>query len=79
MGQQEVLEYLKKLRNCGDDEYKPASKIIKDLQSDGMTNGSLRRVRYNLVKLEAFGYVEAKINSKRGNWRREWRIRQKYI
>lgn len=79
MGQEEVLRYLIKVRKCGDESFIPASKIIKGLQAEGVTNGSLRRVRYNLIKLEAFRFIDARINSKKDNWRREWRVKKKYI
>lgn len=79
MGQQDVLNHLKELRQNFGDVFFPASTIIKDLEAKGLTNGSLRRVRFNLVKLETFGFIEAKINSERGNWRREWRIKKKYM
>lgn len=75
MGQAEVLNYLKVLRCTGSEDFVKARDIIKGLKDQGATNGSLEKVRANLVKLEVFGFIEGRIDSKNGNWLRVWRYR----
>jgi len=78
MGQREVLSYLKELRKSGDEDFQTAKSIIESLKVSGMTDGSLRRVRFNLVQLETYGFLEGHIDDSNGHWRRVWRLKKKY-
>jgi hypothetical protein len=73
MGQQEILEYLKKERAEGNDEFLPSCEICKalDLSYSGV-------VFRQLNKLLQFEYLEVKLISLMP-LRRGFRVKKKYI
>jgi len=79
MGQEEVETYLRNHRLENGDSFLPARTIIKDLHAGGMSSGSLKRVRFNLVQLEVYGFIEGGIGESCGHRCRVWRIKKKYL
>ncbi len=59
MGQTEVLAWLKNKR-AYTDEYFTAKQIVKGLQEQGVSNGSIKNIHNNLLKLTVYQYIDCK-------------------
>ena len=79
MGQIEVYEYLKALRNVGYDEYLSMADIISAMKEMGCNDGEWG-VRSSVLKLEKYGYVEKLFDYQFGKKSRMlFRLKCKYI
>lgn len=79
MGQIEVYELLRNLRTMGDEAYYSVSEVEGMLKDRGHTNGVLHGVRGDLLRLELSGYLDIKLTGKVRDWRRLFRLKQKYV
>ena len=79
MGQIEVYEFLKTQRLTKNNAYFSVAEVEKGLQERGFSNGVIHNVRGCLLRLESFGYVEAKMNGKVRDWKRLFRLKAKYV
>ena len=79
MGQIEVYELLKKERLTGNDVYFAPADVKKLLKENGYTNGCLEGVWKDLLKLSDSGYLEFKMSGKFSDWKRLYRIKDKYV
>ncbi|MEA2056659.1 MAG: hypothetical protein U9O78_03045 [Patescibacteria group bacterium] len=79
MGQIDVYELLKELRLREDHRYFSSSDIIKLMKEKGFSNGVLESVRRNLISLEISNYLDVKMTGKFRDWRRLFRLKDKYV
>ena len=81
MGQIELYELLKDLRNTGDHTFKSVPELRVLLKERG---AELTGIGADIIKLEMFGYIESVYKDRTGNynlknWLRRFRIKKKYI
>lgn len=79
MGQIEVYDLLKRERLTGNDRFLSVTEVEKLMKAEGYTNGCIKTVRWNLLRLEESGYLEFKMSGKWSDWKRLYRIKDKYL
>ena len=79
MGQVEVYELLKEKRINGDQRFFSRKNIENMMKLKGYSNGMIENVRRNVISLEASGYLEIKMSGDFKDWRRLFRLKDKYI
>lgn len=77
MGQIEVYEFLKVQRASGCHDFFTCVMVEKALKAKGFSGGLIEGVKGDLLRLELSGYLEALVGGK--DWRRSWRLKDKYI
>jgi DNA-binding transcriptional ArsR family regulator len=79
LGQVEVYQLLKDMRESGDDRFFSVNEICKLMKNKGYTDGVIEGLRKHLLKLYYAGYLEDKMTNKYSNWKRLFRIKEKYV
>jgi len=79
VGQIEVFNWLKKQRLTGSDKYFTLEEIEKGLKESGCSNGMLRALRGDILKLELYDYLDVKLEGKFLTWNRKYRLKDKYL
>ena len=79
MGQIEVYEFLKTELATGNKDFFSVAEVERALKIRGFTNGVLHTVRGSLVRLEYYGYLETKMNGKKSDWKRLFRLKEQYL
>lgn len=79
MGQIEVFNLLKDLGKKSDRFY-TKKEVEEILRSKGFSNGLLKGLNIDLMRLNASGYLEVKFNwdGKFLDWKKEFRLKKKY-
>lgn len=78
MGQIEVYEYLKSQRERGNHKFLSVTDIQKGLKERSYSNGIIKNVSINLIKLEHYNYVEFRMSGNLRDWKRLYRLRIDY-
>lgn len=79
IGQYEVYIFLKNKRECGDEHYFTVSQIQYALKEQGCSDGQLKNVWSECIKLLRTNYLESKVDNKDlKNWNRGFRIKLEY-
>ena len=80
MGQMEVYEWLKNQRESGKEQYFTTKEVEKGLTQAGFSNGTIKNLRVDLIKLTVSGYLEMIDLDKSGlnNYNRVFRIKKVY-
>ena len=76
MGQIEIYELLKNLRETGDHSFYTVTQIRRMLDEKKINNGSGTCVQ--VAQLEAFGYLEAKMKKRKYSHFRIFRLKDVY-
>lgn len=79
MGQIEIYELLKIQRLTGNDEYLCVNQVQKLLKDAGYTNGCLKTAWMSLAKLNDAGYLDSKMSGDYSDWKRLYRLKDKYV
>jgi hypothetical protein len=72
MGQNDVFLWLK-YQSLRGEKYYTAEEIKQGLRDDGHSEGTVKSVNKNLLKLEVFGYIDGKVNFNIKHWVRCYR------
>lgn len=78
MGQVEVYQWLLNRRLAGDHRYFTAVEIRKGLVEAGITGG-VDNVRSDILRLEAFKFLEVKTKGNFYSFHRTWRLSSAYL
>ena len=78
MGQIEVFNYLKDKRLSGDDSYFSIPQISKGLKDNQLYKCNTRGIWAAVCTLENYGYLEVVKPNKKTEYRRMFRLRNKY-
>jgi len=79
MGQIEVYEFLKDRRKAGDDSFISIPKMCKEIQAYKLNKQNPRGLRTAVVTLEAYGYLDVMREGKHSDFRRVFRLKDKYL
>jgi hypothetical protein len=78
MGQVEVYQWLLDRRSIGDDRFFSVAEVRKGLTDNGITGG-IKDVRVDLLRLEAFKFLEVQYEGSMFNFHRKWRLSSSYL
>lgn len=79
MGQIEVYEFLKTERRSGNNDFFCVREVLQMMTERGQKNGGYDVVRRSLMRLSLSGYLDVKMSGKVTDWKRLYRLRNKYI
>jgi len=77
MGQQEIMDFLRKQRSSGNDAFFTIHEISKGI--DGSGSCLYHNVRKSLYSLVRSGFVESKAEGDVWEWVRVFRLHKKYV
>jgi hypothetical protein len=79
LGQIEVFELLKRERQTGSEKFYSVSEVEKLMKQNGYTNGCIKTVRSSLLLLYEFEYLDSVTSGKWSDWKRSFRVKDKYL
>ena len=77
MGQIEVYEWLKKQRKQGLDKFFTIEEVHKGLLEEDVSDKK-SSVRFSLLRLEKYDYLEVKFPNEFRNWHIKFRLKEEY-
>ena len=79
MGQIEVFQFLKDMRLSGDDSFFAIPQIADQIKDHKLYNQNPRGVSPAIITLEAYGYLDIEKPNKKSNYKRLFRLKDKYL